>query len=160
MSKLKIIPRDFAEQWIEALYSGEYKQGSLLKYDKKDNEYYCCLGVACKVYNKNIDPDVMDGVSFPNDVTVKSYVGKFLSSPDNTKLYIILADLNDGDPLNDVEYNMLKRIIPTEDKKLSKKLNNHRSSNNIERWTFEEIAQLIKYLIKDENTELEVNSES
>lgn len=36
--------------WIEALRSGEYKQGNgALNYKDK----YCCLGVLCEVYLKN-----------------------------------------------------------------------------------------------------------
>jgi len=35
--------------WLEALESGEYKQAIDRLYDGKG---YCCLGVACKIYNK------------------------------------------------------------------------------------------------------------
>lgn len=40
-----------AKQWVEALRSGNYKQGygQLRKQDK-----FCCLGVACDIYDKNI----------------------------------------------------------------------------------------------------------
>lgn len=42
------LPREFAEKWVRALRSGEYKQDSkrgLLK----SRTGYCCLGVACKM---------------------------------------------------------------------------------------------------------------
>ncbi len=39
--------------WIEALRSGKYKQGkNYLKRKTKSGYRYCCLGVACELYNK------------------------------------------------------------------------------------------------------------
>ena len=43
------LKRKSVQLWLEALRSGKYKQGKL--YLKKDNKY-CCLGVACDLYNK------------------------------------------------------------------------------------------------------------
>ena len=40
-----------AKKWVAALRSGEYKQGTGRLHDAADNAY-CCLGVACEVYNK------------------------------------------------------------------------------------------------------------
>ena len=37
------LPREFAEKWVKALRSGEYKQGRGLLHS---NFGYCCLGVA------------------------------------------------------------------------------------------------------------------
>lgn len=39
--------------WVEALRSGEYKQG---KKALSSNGGYCCLGVACETYNKHNTP--------------------------------------------------------------------------------------------------------
>jgi hypothetical protein len=41
-----------ARKWIAALESGEYEQGMnfLMTTDNK----YCCLGVACMIYNKSV----------------------------------------------------------------------------------------------------------
>lgn len=44
------------EAWVEALRSGDYKQGlgMLSNLDEKDIRH-CCLGVACEVYNRRKD---------------------------------------------------------------------------------------------------------
>lgn len=42
-----------AKKWVQALRSGEYKQG---KDALRDNDKFCCLGVACEVYKKE-NPD-------------------------------------------------------------------------------------------------------
>lgn len=48
----KLIPRSIWEQWKEALLSGQYKQGTgFLNYN---NEYFCCLGVACEVFGDKL----------------------------------------------------------------------------------------------------------
>lgn len=44
MSKQYQLPREFAEKWVKALRSGEYKQGKECL-GNKDNGY-CCLGIA------------------------------------------------------------------------------------------------------------------
>ena len=46
-----ITPEEFLPQWVEALRSGEYKQGKEELGKKQANEY-CCLGVACVLLNK------------------------------------------------------------------------------------------------------------
>jgi hypothetical protein len=42
--------KEYKEKWVEALRSGEYKQGT--RYLKHGDEY-CCLGVLCDT----VDPD-------------------------------------------------------------------------------------------------------
>lgn len=41
------LPRAFAEKWVAALRSGEYKQGKMFLMDSYGN--FCCIGVAGKV---------------------------------------------------------------------------------------------------------------
>lgn len=42
-----------AELWVEALKSGEFKQGQGRLLQQHDgSRYYCCLGVACEVYRR------------------------------------------------------------------------------------------------------------
>jgi hypothetical protein len=42
--------RDIAEQWAQALESGEYKQGLHYLHSEKDGEHkFCCLGVLCEL---------------------------------------------------------------------------------------------------------------
>lgn len=44
-------------KWVEALRSGEYKQGRFLLYNEIENAY-CCLGVLCKVHEPKFTPGV------------------------------------------------------------------------------------------------------
>jgi hypothetical protein len=43
--------RDVGKKWIDALRSGEFKQGHGQLKDDKDN--YCCLGVLTAIYNED-----------------------------------------------------------------------------------------------------------
>ena len=44
------LPKKFKQNWIEALRSGEYKQGRHTLFSKGiENDKYCCLGVAAHV---------------------------------------------------------------------------------------------------------------
>lgn len=50
---MKIKRSEFIEKWLEALESGEYKQGkNYLRLSLNGEPEYCCLGVACDVANK------------------------------------------------------------------------------------------------------------
>ena len=42
------LPKEFAEKWLKALRSGDYKQDTCALYKEKTNGY-CCLGVACRI---------------------------------------------------------------------------------------------------------------
>lgn len=59
--------RENIQKWVDALRSGEYKQGFgyLNQADKRGESRYCCLGVACEVAIRNglqLDKsDSMDG---------------------------------------------------------------------------------------------------
>jgi len=46
-----MINKKVIKKWIEALRSGEYKQGKFGLYDK-DSDSYCCLGVLCDLRAK------------------------------------------------------------------------------------------------------------
>lgn len=60
MKKIKL-PKEDRNAWLEALRSGEYKQG---KNRLHGNDGYCCLGVICKL--KGIDEDEMGDIGYPN----------------------------------------------------------------------------------------------
>ena len=47
------LPKEFAEKWLSALRSGNYKQGAG-QLISKDREY-CCLGVACHLISPKAD---------------------------------------------------------------------------------------------------------
>jgi hypothetical protein len=48
------------KKWIEALRSGDYEQsaGVLHAIDEQGNDSFCCLGVACKLYEEDGDIQV------------------------------------------------------------------------------------------------------
>jgi hypothetical protein len=43
---------EHTQLWIDALRSGKYKQGA--GFLRQRGAKYCCLGVACEVYNRNV----------------------------------------------------------------------------------------------------------
>ena len=45
---------EYAKKWVEALRSGEFKQGKyqLKTFDEEGNTRYCCLGVAEEVIDE------------------------------------------------------------------------------------------------------------
>lgn len=47
------LPKEFAEKWVAALRSGEYKQGTrnLLQIDDNGVNCYCCIGVTGCIFN-------------------------------------------------------------------------------------------------------------
>lgn len=84
------------EQWVEALESGEYKQGQRnLCYEDK----YCCLGVACEVMG--IEGEEMAGFVYfkGNNIVLLEFEklglrgmrGELASGP-----YASLASMNDS----------------------------------------------------------------
>ena len=48
MSSMRKLTKEEANQWVDALKSGDYKQGYFEFHDYKDDSY-CCLGVLCNV---------------------------------------------------------------------------------------------------------------
>ena len=107
MKKYKL-PKEFAEKWLSALRSGEYKQGesALLSYEEIDDytidpnkKSYCCLGVACSL--TEVSEDMYSGESFVSKdyninirYMIKEGYPKELVGEDG--LPYILASLNDG----------------------------------------------------------------
>jgi hypothetical protein len=50
---MNLTKKEFRQKWLEALRSGEYKQGRYaLRQKSTDGDKFCCLGVACDLYNK------------------------------------------------------------------------------------------------------------
>ena len=56
------LPKEFAEQWIKALRSGEYAQCDSVLYSGETDQY-CCLGVACRIVN--VDTVILNQVELP-----------------------------------------------------------------------------------------------
>lgn len=120
---------DIKERWVDALESGQYKQGygSLNKEGK-----LCCLGVLCEIA-------VQDGVVTGRNTTIPSksigYVSTSENRPPNWVDHDILpeavrvwADLKERNP--NVSFDGQKTVIS--------------EINDTYRLTFPEIANLIK----------------
>ncbi len=86
------LPPKFKAKWLEALRSGDYKQGyngELL--DGNDN--YCCLGVACRVVR--VSKIKIESRGFPSKF-IKG-IPRYLSFEDgNVKWQEKLSGMNDG----------------------------------------------------------------
>ena len=62
-----------AKKWVEALRSGEYEQGvSYLHINRDDGEDFCCLGVACELYQKENGSPLMQETLHSKIVTYNS----------------------------------------------------------------------------------------
>ena len=88
-----------AQKWVEALRSGGYKQGVGCLYDSHHDKY-CCLGVACKVYEKETGDNL--GVGSRSTLIGYPQVKDWLSLRTNCASYInnSLINLNDDDELS------------------------------------------------------------
>lgn len=58
---------DIKTAWLEALRSGEYKQGYGYLYDERENSF-CCLGVLCRVKHPEDDLDKIDMYAMPAEI--------------------------------------------------------------------------------------------
>ena len=71
--------QEIAQQWTQALRSGQYEQGT--GYLNLKNKYFCCLGVLCETLLPNhpeIEKGLMDVETTTNHrLTVTSYNGNF-----------------------------------------------------------------------------------
>lgn len=99
--------KEIKQKWIDALTSGEYKQGrNQLKKEKDGVTRYCCLGVLCELANKegvgnwtqdNVGYDKTLGVlpvSVMNWAELKSEYG--IPFNINNERDLCLTVLNDG----------------------------------------------------------------
>lgn len=92
---------DIKQRWVEALRSGQYKQGSG---GLKINNCYCCLGVLCELHRQDFSGKgwqrnsqhggqfsyiLRDAVNYPPE-EVSNWVGL------NSSVYDLLAEVNDA----------------------------------------------------------------
>ena len=97
------LPNEFKKQWIKALKSGDYLQGTgALSESSGSALAYCCLGVACSVAGVN-DYDI-------HGEWIDDWNGDFCEIPeilkgsaDDNKLVRILSEMNDNLSETDVE---------------------------------------------------------
>lgn len=84
------------EVWLSALESGKFKQtvAQLHKIDEKGKHSFCCLGVACKVFAKEVDIESVRHKDFGN--TKSADVGYRLKGTQDTgengNLPMVVAD--------------------------------------------------------------------
>jgi hypothetical protein len=130
---------DIKKLWVDALRSGEYKQGlGCLKKMSAANQYeYCCLGVLCDLHQKHThggtwkDRVSIDTISFyiPNGHGEEKNEA-FLPPP-----VMDWAGLSRGNP--EVPYAGAQQTI------LLSALNDGSSAASFRKLTFEQIADLI-----------------
>ena len=92
--------------WVEALRSGEYQQG---RSALCEGGQYCCLGVACEVYQKHVGDLLVEGSD------QKRYDGEFAGLPDKVAEWLDISKygtLNDG--CNLVAANDIDRLDSTQ----------------------------------------------
>lgn len=149
----KLIPKAESKVWQRALRSGKFKQGSPVLYNSNCDSY-CCLGVACKVFYRGVKEEDLKDHGFPMNVRrIRSVFGanykdSFLSISNDDSMLYMLARLNDGCKLTDNQYFTLLKHV-SEDSYLRDKIErNFGTPINciVERWNFNEIADLIEYL--------------
>ena len=84
---------DFFKLWVKKLRSGEYKQQheGYLKIDiHSDGPSFCCLGVACDLYDKHVDKLLVRECDNLSDIEGKYYTYDGCSShlPESVQKYL------------------------------------------------------------------------
>jgi hypothetical protein len=79
------------ELWIDALRSGNYDQGRnhLHTVDEDGNDLFCCLGVACDLYQKEIGGLQVETISVADDVV--AYDEARFTLPEKVKKWLGLS---------------------------------------------------------------------
>jgi hypothetical protein len=99
-----------AKRWIKALRSRKYKQGYglLHRVDEMGNHLFCCLGVACELYNESVAPEhrlkvASDGGRYfrynEQRSTLPGEVVKWLGLSDSTGTYFVSSLIAENDRL-------------------------------------------------------------
>jgi len=98
MTKHKKMKPEIKELWIEALRSGQYKQGHNRL---RTNNRYCCLGVLCDIVGPLLWNQTINGRAYGIDRdSSEGILPRFLGlgvglTSEETQL--VLADLNDAE---------------------------------------------------------------
>ena len=87
------LPKAFKTKWVEALRSGDYKQGEGLLYNDI-GKTYCCLGVACKISEPDYVPPYDEFIRGSKRDKIYPNLPAILVGEDNIPKK--LADMNDG----------------------------------------------------------------
>ena len=114
------LPKEFKEEWIKALKSGNYRQGAGALRREMDNTTnpsstpeYCCLGVACSVagvpeeyitgewidyvdgYEYDVVPEVLHGVADENQLVATLSCMNDTHTADTTEHKFSFEDIAD-----------------------------------------------------------------
>ena len=110
---------EIKQMWLDALRSGEYKQGQKAL---RTDDNFCCLGVLCDLHRKNSLCE-LNWLNFgkKNINSLQRYAGKEVSLPD---IVINWSELN----LHHIQNNILDKL----------------ADKNDSGSTFEEIAEIIE----------------
>ena len=101
-----------ARLWVEALCSGKYKQTTKVLHNK-DDDSYCCLGVACVIYQRMTGRDlpVFDG-TWDDDESLPIEVQIWLGLRDESGMFEDSTLVNEND--NGVRFAKIADIIESE----------------------------------------------
>jgi len=141
------LPKEFAEQWLAALRSGEYIQGDgYLAQSQRDEEAkvipnapfcYCCLGVGAKICK--IEENLLEQREYTSDVW------EDVPEPIRGETFVshILSSLNDGLAKDGYEKAISDGFI------FRKEVIHHLIPNEVDkyyrvRFSFEQIADFIQ----------------
>ena len=92
--KTKKLPKVFKAKWITALRSNEFKQGDCQLYNK-NNDTYCCLGVACHIAGHEESLKMYGGSSYITAFSAKN-VPAILNKDADDYIVCRLSEMNDG----------------------------------------------------------------
>lgn len=98
--------KEWADKWVKALRSGEYKQGTG---KLQQGENYCCLGVLCKILPKELvelspKKKHIKGIYLPKKV--KNYVQLY----DKQGTFTSFGRQNSLSNLNDIDLKTFEEI--------------------------------------------------
>jgi len=134
ISKKKIQP-ELRKRWLAALRSGKYKQGhGALHTDTAGKQHrYCCLGVACEVFNDMCKEGVLglkkkDLLIVENEYGTHSYQGNDISLPATLTPLINGSKTTHINLLTDVD--VLRVVKGLKDRKTPMKLKGALSSKS------------------------------
>jgi len=84
--------REIATQWVKALRSGDYKQGTGVL--RSSDNRFCCLGVLCEVLREELNLEV---TKIPSDYNhAYEYEGSQIALPRKVRDYVRMRS-SDGD---------------------------------------------------------------
>lgn len=127
-------PEKARKLWVEALRSGEYEQcqNSLHKQDACGFDQYCCLGVACEVYQQHVGD--LDIATHTLD-DEKTYDGEFATLPHKVAKWL---NIEPSGTLSE------HKSVPREDEDYEGIINSLVDANDDFEFNFGQIADIIE----------------